>query len=717
MRARILHLTHSRGWSGGGAQMLLLADRLRDTGHQVYLLCPEDGEIARKARQQGWRVHPFQARNDGDLLAALALVRFVRRHRIDLVHAHHARAHAVALWAKWLYPHFRLVITRRVSFPIAAHPFSRLKYAAGALDAVIAVSEAIRQELLRAGVDPEKLHVVASGVDPARFFPRSKDPALLSLWGLPAQGPWIGKVANYSVWKGQHIFLQAARLLLEKGISVHFLLVGRDTQHPELLRQVRELGLESSVHLLGFQEAVPELLSLLDISVNSAVAGEGLSGSLRESLCMEIPVIATDVGGNRELVCDRRTGRLVPPQDPQALAQAMWELLRDPEGAAAMGRAGRKLVLERYEIGKTTEQILRLYQSLWTPRKILLLQLRRIGDAVLTLPALARLQEEFPRAQVDLLLESPAATLMPPAAAGSSPRILHYRASEALRWIRRIREEKYDWVLDFLNTPRTALLSATSGARVRAGSEKNRYKFFYDRLFPRLSQPIYGAYEKLRGLEVFGIAFQPRLPALSLSPQAQAGADVFFRLHPMVARWLAFLPHSRHPSRRWPLERYAALGRRLLETSGAGTLGILILGSLGERCRSVELASAIGEGAWVAPRTPALQDLAALLARCALAVTNCNGPKHIAAGVGVPTLTLHGSSDPRAWNPPHAFPHPVLLAEGLWCLGCKKNICPYDLECMEWLSCDLVFEEATEMLNSLRRAAGALPSAQSATLD
>jgi len=81
------------------------------------------------------------------------------------------------------------------------------------------------------------------------------------------------------------------------------------------------------------------------------------------------------------------------------------------------------------------------------------------------------------------------------------------------------------------------------------------------------------------------------------------------------------------------------------------------------------------------PETPHLLDLAAALSLCRALATNCNGPRHLAVAIGVPTLTVHMASDPRAWNPPDDPRHPVARAEELACIGCGRNACPYRLEC------------------------------------
>jgi glycosyltransferase involved in cell wall biosynthesis len=106
--------------------------------------------------------------------------------------------------------------------------------------------------------------------------------------------------------------------------------------------------LENRLHWAGFREDLPQILAASDVCVHAATAGEGVTGVVREALAMAKPVVVTDVGGNCELVRDSQTGLLVPPRDPEALAQGMLRLVAAPTEAAALGRAGRRLVEEHF---------------------------------------------------------------------------------------------------------------------------------------------------------------------------------------------------------------------------------------------------------------------------------------------------------------------------------------------------------------------------------
>lgn len=366
---RILHVTESRSWSGGTVQLWNLAVGLVKRGHAAGLFCPPDAEILRHVPNSRVSVTVCPLREDYDLRAAWRLARSIRTFRADLVHAHHPRAHAIALLAGLFTSLPRLVVSRRVSFRLKKwNPFSQWKYRSGAIRTFVAVSEDIRRVLIDGGVSPDKVTVIHSGVDVQKFAPRAPADHLRRELGLPLDRPVVGNLTHFSWWKGQTVFLEAAKMVLDAGIKAHFLLAGKDTDGPEARAKVKALGLEPHVTLAGFRTDVPDILSLLHVSVLSSLAGEGFSGVLREAMCMGVPVVATDVGGNAELVKDEKTGRLVAPGDPSALATAIRQTLADHAEAQSMAQLARTVVTTNYSLDNMVEKTITLYERLLTEK-------------------------------------------------------------------------------------------------------------------------------------------------------------------------------------------------------------------------------------------------------------------------------------------------------------------------------------------------------------
>jgi glycosyltransferase involved in cell wall biosynthesis len=161
--------------------------------------------------------------------------------------------------------------------------------------------------------------------------------------------------------------------VLQRRPAVHFAVVGPDPEgmQPRLAALARELEgthgvpLAAQLRFTGPRQDIPAVLAALDVSVSaSATPWEGLSGVMRESLAMARPVVCTDVGGNRELVRDGETGRLVPPGDPAAMAGAIEDLLAQPARARALGAAGLRLAREKFSNETRARTIEALYRRL-----------------------------------------------------------------------------------------------------------------------------------------------------------------------------------------------------------------------------------------------------------------------------------------------------------------------------------------------------------------
>jgi glycosyltransferase involved in cell wall biosynthesis len=366
---KVLHVTESEQWSGGSAQILRLIEGLKDHGWESAIACRPGGEFAKQAAARGFRLIPLALRQDYDALSAWTLSGILKEEGFSVMHAHHSRAHGVCLMAKAFMclrgakaPAF--AISRRVSFAVGKNPFSAWKYRSGLIDRYVAVAEAVKVVLVKSGVPPERVTVIHSGADLEKFAPKAENPAVRKSLGIPASAPLIGKIANAAPWKGQTIFLEAAKRVLEKKPDVRFVLVGRGTQDDWVKAQVARLGLDGSVTLAGFREDVPDVLACLSVSVNAAIGGEGLSGALRESLCMGVPVVASDFAGNRELLGEEGKRFLVTAGDSAAMAERLLWALDHQDEARKYARGQRARLENEFSSAQNVRRTAALYDEL-----------------------------------------------------------------------------------------------------------------------------------------------------------------------------------------------------------------------------------------------------------------------------------------------------------------------------------------------------------------
>jgi glycosyltransferase involved in cell wall biosynthesis len=366
---RIMQVNSSWGWSGGQSQVLELSTGLAARGHAVVVVGNPESELVRRAGLRGLETREVYMKKEYNLGAVFALRRLMKDLSIDVVHVHKpvpfSLGSPAASWAK--VPVF--VVSRRVSFPIGRNPFSAFKWRHLRIDAVVAVSRQIRDGLVEFGFPPEKVEVIYSGTDPQVFHPGYSGARIREEFGLSEDTRVVTKLANYFEWKGYRVFLEAAAELVKEFPYIAFLCVGhRNDFFPEMREIAARLGIEDHVVFTGFRNDIPEIVAASDVTVNCAIRGEGLAGVLRESLAMEVPVVASDAGGNGELVVDGVTGRLVPKGDVQATAKAIADVLNNPEDASIMARRGRDRVMNEFTLEAMVEKTEACYQRLYTRR-------------------------------------------------------------------------------------------------------------------------------------------------------------------------------------------------------------------------------------------------------------------------------------------------------------------------------------------------------------
>lgn len=298
------------------------------------------------------------------LVQVARIAALVREERVRIVHATEFVTNLLGLLAARA-TGARVVVSRvdlghlRAGFGLL-HRWTEKRISAAA-DFVCANAEAVRRLCIaEEGCDPERVLVVRNGIDLARFDRLAADP----LQGpLPKGAPLVVVVANLWPVKGHASFLEAAALVRARVPAIGFALVGDGPERPHLERRAKDLGLSGCVHFLGLRHDVPAVLSRANIACLPSKA-EGLSNALMEAMAARLPAIATAVGGNAELVVDGETGLLVPPQDPAALAGAIYQLASDGPRAAAMGARGRARAERELSLQGMQQNYLALYGRL-----------------------------------------------------------------------------------------------------------------------------------------------------------------------------------------------------------------------------------------------------------------------------------------------------------------------------------------------------------------
>lgn len=363
---RVLHVDSERTWRGGERQVLLLMARQREAGDEPMLAAPGGSALLQRARVEGFRVHPVPMRGTWDLLSVIRLARLNRMLRPHVVHWHAARAHALGAMASCAAPPPVRILSRRVDFPVRGSLGSRLLYADPA-DRILAISDGVRDALVRSGVDPGRIRVVPSGIDLAPFEARYDRAALRAGLGLAPDVVLVLQVAALAPHKSQTDLLRAASLLKSRAPSVRIWVAGEGALRDSLEREHAALHLGEFVRFLGFREDVPDLLRAADLFCLSSYL-EGMGTSILDAMAAGLPVVATRVGGIPEVVEDGRSGLLVPPRSPEALAEALEALAGDAGRRKSMGERAQERARE-FSADRTAELTRAVYEEAWAGRR------------------------------------------------------------------------------------------------------------------------------------------------------------------------------------------------------------------------------------------------------------------------------------------------------------------------------------------------------------
>ncbi len=371
---QVLEFVTSFHVGGTERQFVNLVRGLRGTPYRVHLACfRAQGELLEELRADGLPIMEMAMPSLCSSAAAAqlaGLVRYLRRQRIDIVHTTGLYPNIFGICAAWLArTPVRIASVRDMGQMWSPRQKWLQRIACRRAHAVVTNAEAIAVRLRGEGYDAARLAVIKNGtISRADPRPAPSRPAVRRELGIPADAPVVVMVCRLDRLKGIEDFVTAAVAVIERRPQARFLIVGGASNGlhgyaEELRLQVARLGLQGRVIFAGNRCDVHEVLPEMTVSVSSSLT-EGLSNTLIESMAAGLPVVATAVGGNAEVVEDGVTGLLVPSRDPAALARAISLLLDDPARAAAMGMAGRRRVETTFTRERMTDDTTGLYGRL-----------------------------------------------------------------------------------------------------------------------------------------------------------------------------------------------------------------------------------------------------------------------------------------------------------------------------------------------------------------
>ena len=346
-------------------QVVALLDPARF--HVEVLTLRAGGEVEDELRAGGVSVRSLSVgarlSSARTLRAIVTAARALRRGRIDVVHGYQWRPALVGALAGRLAGVPLRLASKRSLTGEDRQAERAWRHIARQVDTVIVNAEALRVEGEQRGMRC-RWTLLQNGVDTEHFRLDPPDPAARAALGLDPQRPVVGTIGRLEDRKGHDQLLRAAGTMLAggNGRRPQIVIVGDGPLREKLQAQAHSLGVADSVRFVGTVADVRPSLAAMDVFVLPSHA-EGMSNALMEAMAAARPVVATAVGGNTEVVVDGKTGVLIPPADPAAIADAIAALLCDPDRAAGLGAAAREFVTRRFGARARVAELEQLYEE------------------------------------------------------------------------------------------------------------------------------------------------------------------------------------------------------------------------------------------------------------------------------------------------------------------------------------------------------------------
>ncbi len=359
---KVIHVLSDMKIGGAGIWLLNLLDSIDRERFEIKVVLPKGSMLVDKVKGLGFEAIAVEGMRDRSFdMAAISLLQGIfRKEKPHIVHTHASLSARLA--AK----------LSGVSIINTKHCMDRrkkgIKRLAGVCinnwlsDSLVAVSDAVRQNMLDNGAAKEKISVIYGGIRPVRELEDKERSEVRHKWGISDQDIVIGIVARLAEVKGHKYFLEAAEIISREKNDLKFVIAGGGPLENMLKEQAKELGIESRAVFTGFMENIYEILNILDINVISSLS-EALCLSLIEGMSIGKPSVGTDTGGVPEVVRDGHNGFLVPVGNSEKLAAAVLKLIDDPQLRKTMGDRGRILAAQSFTAAAMAKDIEKLYEA------------------------------------------------------------------------------------------------------------------------------------------------------------------------------------------------------------------------------------------------------------------------------------------------------------------------------------------------------------------
>jgi L-malate glycosyltransferase len=347
---RLLQITASKGWRGHEQKIIYLYEAFRDFGYveDQWIICPDNSEVFRIAKEKNMQVFGYDIKSEYDLKFAKDLKKFAEEHKADVVFIHNSESHTQAVLSSLLFGlKVPLVLCRTLIKRVDTNFFRKWKYNYKGIKKIICVSYPVVDVLKYAVKDHSRLRVVGSVTDINKFPKKHKTGLLHKEYDIPADYKIIGNIAAFTGFKDHKTWVNAVAELYKRGLKAKYILVGDGPMEAEIRNQVQELGLENEIIFAGFRKDIPEILPEFDLFLFTS-NNEPTGGVLLEAYACHVPIVAANAGGIPEVVVNGETGLLAEVGNPVSFADHVEALIDDPDLQKKFIENGYQFLIENF---------------------------------------------------------------------------------------------------------------------------------------------------------------------------------------------------------------------------------------------------------------------------------------------------------------------------------------------------------------------------------
>lgn len=361
LRCDVIHISSMKTWRGGEQQVANLLLGQQKQGLQVFMIVRRDSALLQYCQLNNIPYAALRFSNGFNVMSAFRIKSLSKRLQAKVIHMHCSPSHTLTIFSKLFGNPAKLVLSRRVIFPVRPNFLSYKKFNYDGISKIICVSESTREVMKKTVKAVEKLDVIYDGID-LNKFEQKKSPSLKKELGVEDK-LIVGNISAIAPEKDYFTFVNTAEEVLVDIPNVHFLIIGAGAESDEIGKYIESKNLADSFSMLGFRKDVPELLSILDVFLMTSTM-EGLGSTILDAFASKVPVVATKVGGIPEIVINEETGLLSNPKDFEDLSKNVIRLLTDKSLRDKITDNAYQLVESKFSTDNMVKLTNEVYESI-----------------------------------------------------------------------------------------------------------------------------------------------------------------------------------------------------------------------------------------------------------------------------------------------------------------------------------------------------------------